>query len=260
MEEPAPHVLEFFWKKLHNASHRVLLLDYDGTLAPFQIERDKAFPYPGVRETLEKLQSSGQTRLIIVSGRAVADILPLLGLKNIPEIWGSHGFERRLPDGSIQIQEIDPVSRQSLEKAYAWIKKYGYGNDCEIKPASLAFHWRRREKNERVYLETKARNAWAPFTKDGNLSIHPFDGGLELRYDSYHKGKAVKQILAEYGSEIVVAYLGDDLTDEDAFKALKGKGLSVLVRDTYRDTLADCWLKPPNELLDFLYNWNRFSS
>ena len=260
MEEPAPHALEYFWQKLHNASHRVLLLDYDGTLAPFQAERDKAFPYPGVREILEKIQSSGQTRLIIVSGRAVADLLPLLNMENIPEIWGSHGFERRMPDGSIKTQNIDPASRQYLERAHDWIKKHNYSNDCEIKPASLAFHWRRREKNERLHLEKKVRNAWAPFTKDGNLSIHPFDGGLELRYDSYHKGIAVKQILAEYGTEIVVAYLGDDLTDEDAFKALKGKGLSVLVRDTYRDTLADCWLTPPNELLDFLNNWNNFSS
>jgi trehalose-6-phosphatase len=58
----------------------------------------------------------------------------------------------------------------------------------------------------------------------------------------------------------MIAYLGDDLTDEDAFKALKGKGLSVLVRDTQRDTLADCWLTPPDELLDFLHHWYRYST
>jgi trehalose-phosphatase len=260
MEEPAPQALKYFWQKLHDASQRVLLLDYDGTLAPFQTERDKAFPYPGVRDILKTIQASGQTRLIIISGRAVADLLPLLGLENIPEIWGSHGFERRLPDGSVKSQNIEPKSQQYLKKAYSWIKEHGYINDCEIKPASLAFHWRRREKNERLHLEKTVRNAWASFTKDGELSIHRFDGGLELRYDSFNKGEAVKQILSEYDTEIVVAYLGDDLTDEDAFKALKGKGLSVLVRDTYRDTLADCWLAPPDELLDFLNNWNRFSS
>jgi trehalose-phosphatase len=260
MEDPAPGNLENFWRKLQNVSQRVLLLDYDGTLAPFQTERDKAFPYPGVREILEKIQSSGQTRLVIVSGRAVADLLPLLGLKNIPEIWGSHGFERRLPDGSMIAQDLDQKSRQYLERAYSWMKAQGFDKDCEIKPASLAFHWRRREKNERLNLDEKVRSAWAPFTKDGDFSIHPFDGGLELRYDSFNKGKAVQQILHEYDKETVFAYLGDDLTDEDAFRALKGKGLSVLIRDTYRDTRADCWLKPPKELLDFLHNWNRFAT
>ena len=75
-----------------------------------------------------------------------------------------------------------------------------------------------------------------------------------------HKGDAVKQILAESPNDAVIAYLGDDLTDEDAFKALQGKGLSVLVRDTRRETLADCWLTPPHELLDFLHNWYKNST
>ena len=92
MEEPAPAIPEQFWLKLEKASRSALLLDYDGTLAPFQVERDKANPYPGVREILEQIQHSDRTRLIIVSGRTVADLLPLLNMKNNPEIWGSHGF------------------------------------------------------------------------------------------------------------------------------------------------------------------------
>ena len=76
----------------------------------------------------------------------------------------------------------------------------------------------------------------------------------------YWAGDFVKQILNECSRDEVIAYLGDDLTDEDAFKELKDKGLSVLVRKTYRETVADCWLKPPNELLDFLHNWNRYST
>ena len=53
----------------------------------------------------------------------------------------------------------------------------------------------------------------------------------------------------------VAAYLGDDLTDEDAFKAIKGKGIGVLVREEPRKTAADIWIKPPDELLSFLSNW-----
>lgn len=54
-----------------------------------------------------------------------------------------------------------------------------------------------------------------------------------------------------------IAYLGDDLTDEDAFQALDTRGLRVLVRDALRPTAADIWLQPPDELLDFLRSWRQ---
>jgi trehalose-phosphatase len=65
----------------------------------------------------------------------------------------------------------------------------------------------------------------------------------------------VKSIIKEMGVKAVLAYLGDDLTDEDAFRALRGRGLSVLVRDSRRETAADLWVKPPQELLQFLEKW-----
>jgi trehalose-phosphatase len=57
------------------------------------------------------------------------------------------------------------------------------------------------------------------------------------------------------GVDAVLTYLGDDLTDEDAFNALHGRGLSVLVRGSQRKTAADLWIKPPQELLQFLEKW-----
>jgi trehalose-phosphatase len=260
MGEPAPSILTHFWSTLQGASQRVLFLDYDGTLAPFQVDRDRAFPYPGIPEILAKIQSSGHTRLIIVSGRTVTDLLELLGLENFPEIWGSHGFERRLENGSLQINDIEPEILRHLSDAYTWMQEHGYGGDCEKKPSSVAFHWRREDENKQRELEKAVRSAWTPLTKDTTLEIHPFDGGLELRYAGFHKGIAVDRVLSGYGSGAAVAYLGDDFTDEDAFRALKGRGLSVLVRETYRETLADCWLKPPDELLSFLKKWHRLSS
>lgn len=260
MEDISSCSLETFWQQLQTASQKVLLLDYDGTLAPFQLKRNKAFPYPGVREILEKIQASAKTRIIIVSGRAVDDLLPLLGLKHLPELWGSHGFERQLPDGTRLAQEIDVNCFHNLARAFNWMKEHGYEADCEKKPSSLAFHWRGIENGRCQQLEKTLRNAWSPLTKGIDLEIHSFDGGLELRCAGFHKGEAVRQVLAECGQNVSVAYLGDDLTDEDAFKALKGKGLSVLVRETYRDTLADYWLQPPADLIDFLQNWLSFSS
>jgi len=259
MEALAACSLDTFWRQLQAASHRVLLLDYDGTLAPFQLERDRAFPYPGVREILNKILNTGRTRLIIISGRAVEALQPLLGLDRLPELWGSHGYERRLQDGTLLTGEIEAGCLRGLEKAYTWMTAHGHGADCEKKPSSIAFHWRGAAASERRKLARTIRQAWTPFTKGTGLEIHAFDGGLELRCAGVHKGRAVGKVLQECDRDTVLAYLGDDLTDEDAFRTLQGHGLSVLVRDTYRDTAADCWLRPPDELLDFLRNWHIFS-
>ena len=260
MEDPRPCSLETFWQLLQTASQRVLVLDYDGTLAPFRQERDKAIPYPGVREILEKIQHSGKTRLIIVSGRSIKDVVPLLGLEQLPEIWGGHGFERLLPDTALQRKKISATCSLNLQKAFLWAKEHGFENNCEQKTSSLAFHWRGLKEEIKEQLQKKVSKAWKPLTEEQNLEIHLFDGGIELRCAGTHKGDAIKQILSESSKDAMIAYLGDDLTDEDAFKTLKGKGLSVLVRDHHRDSLADCWLTPPDELLDFLQKWFRYST
>ena len=82
-----------------------------------------------------------------------------------------------------------------------------------------------------------------------------FDGGVEIRVSNTDKGYAVKSILGASSPDAAVAYLGDDLTDEDAFQALKDRGLRVLVRPQHRPTAADLWLKPPEELGEFLHQW-----
>lgn len=251
---PSP-LLVSFWQQLPLAPERVLLLDYDGTLAPFQIERNKAFPYAGAREVLDKILAETDTRVIIISGRSVDDILPLLGLKIIPEIWGCHGFERMLPDGSIEKAILSEAINHSLETAYNWATAQGYQEYCEKKPSSIAFHVRGLPPQKKEDLLKTVGEKWATLTHNKELIIQPFDGGLELRVPGVNKGKVVGQIIAETSSLASIAYLGDDRTDEDAFMALKNKGLSILVRKNYRETLADCWLVPPVELLDFLDNW-----
>ena len=66
---------------------------------------------------------------------------------------------------------------------------------------------------------------------------------------------AVKTVLSQTGENSAVAYLGDDMTDEDAFQAVKARGLAVLVRPQFRPTAADVWLRPPEELVAFMQHW-----
>jgi trehalose 6-phosphate phosphatase len=244
-----------FFREISRDRPRALLLDYDGTLAPFRLERDQAFPYPGLRSLLAEIVRTGRTRLIVISGRALRDLIPLLGLQPLPELWGCHGWERRLPDGRYQGPELEPAVKDALEQAQQWVRSEGLNGRCEQKPASIAVHWRGMDAGQIQQLRARVRAAWRPLTDNAGLDLEEFDGGLELRAVGWDKGRAVAQVLRELDDEAIVAYAGDDRTDEDAFRALSGHGLSILVNAEHRETAADLWLQPPHELARFLTAW-----
>lgn len=245
-----------FFHRLADSSSRVLMLDYDGTLAPFRVERDEAVPYPGVRTALEAIQDSEACRLVIVSGRAIDDLIPLLGLESVPEIWGCHGWERRLADGTRVAPGLSEEAVRGLAEAGRWVEDTGLARCLERKPASMAIHWRGLEEGEIAEIRKRASEGWGPIAKEFGLSMQEFNGGVEIRVPGKDKGIAVETILAESGEGAQAAYLGDDLTDEDAFRALKGRGIGVFVNDEERATAADIWIRPPEELIEFLGRWN----
>ena len=222
------------------APARVLILDYDGTLAPFQVRPERAVPYPGVEEALDEIMGAARSRVVIVTGRTVADLLPLLNLRRRPELWGAHGWERLLPDGRGARAELDQDVRRRLNEGERRARELArVGARIETKPASVALHWR----------------GTSALAADGELELLEFDGGLELRARGCNKQHAVTAVLAETPRDAAVAYLGDDFTDEDAFAAVKPRGLAVLVRPESRETAADVWIRPPRELIAFLKRW-----
>ena len=97
--------------------------------------------------------------------------------------------------------------------------------------------------------------AWQDIADDHGLAFKSFDGGLELMAPGRDKGHAVREIIDASAPDSIAAYLGDDLTDEDAFKALRPKDLGILVNKKLRPTSARVWIQPPDELFDFLYSW-----
>lgn len=248
-------VLQKFWRQLEAAEEAVLLLDYDGTLAPFTIARDQAFPYAGVRELLEEIERDTHTRLVIISGRAIDDLAPLLDLSPHPEMWGCHGWERLDAKGSKAEINLSPEAEKGLKEAFSCLKENSFDTLCEVKPVSLAIHWRGLDEQKIAEIHEKVLAEWQPIAKKFNLALHPFNGGLELRCPGRDKGTAIKAVLEDTGPEIPVAFLGDDLTDEDGFAEIKGRGIGILVNAEPRETAADVHFTPPNDLIDFLSLW-----
>jgi len=249
--------LDKFFRNLSSSRKSVLLLDYDGTLAPFRTNRDEATPYPEVRKRLSEIQAQGLTRLVIVSGREADDISTLLSLEISPEIFAVHGAVRRYPDGKEEETKYYDSIKNSVLLAREWAFSEGLENNIEFKQFSIAFHWRGENDETRKSIEAKVNKRWSIIKSDDSLELLPFNGGIELRPKDLHKGIAVRTILEETKFEVPIAYLGDDLTDEDAFRELGDRGLKVLVRTEARETLADIRLTPPDELLDFLSRWNQ---
>ena len=243
-----------FYRRIAAAPLRVLMLDYDGTLAPFRVERDRALPYPGVGERLEALLGDGRSRVVVVTGRALGELEALLGME-LPEVWASHGWEHRGRDGGVRRFPLPEAAARGLDLARGSMREQGLEEASESKPGSIGLHWRGQPAEVAAARERAARKAWAPIAEAHGLELRPFDGGIELRAPGRDKGAAVRDVLSGAPPGTVAAYLGDDLTDEDAFRALPEGALGVLVREELRPTDAGAWLRPPEELLDFLDRW-----
>lgn len=233
----------------------LLMLDYDGTLAPFRKDPDQAFPYPGISEVLQAIVRTGRTRVVIISGRDAQDVIPLLDIEPHPEVWGLHGLQRLKVDGSSEMLALDEHTLESLAAAERWLGYQALEHTAEFKPGSIAVHWRGLSECEVEWVRGRVLLGWASIAKSTGLDLLEFDGGVEIRPPEVDKGDAVRTIMKEMNSNTPTAYLGDDTTDEHAFEALNGTGLSVLVRPRWRTTKAKIWLKPPNEVLDLLTDW-----
>jgi trehalose-phosphatase len=245
-----------FFEQAESAPERVLMLDYDGTLAPFQAQPDLATPYFGVEALLNDIMAERRSRVVIVTGRPVGDLVPLLNLRRRPELWGAHGWERLLPDGRADSARPGPGAHRKLREGARRARGLARaGARVEKKPGSVALHWRGMSPPAAAEIREAVPRLWGPLTTEGSVELLPFESGVELLARGRNKGYAVRAVLSEAPGDAVVAYLGDDVADEDAFSAVKPRGLAVLVRPELRETTADAWIKPPGGLLDFLRRW-----
>jgi trehalose 6-phosphate phosphatase len=255
--------LEEFFAGFSGAHGSLLMLDYDGTLAGFRVDRFKARPWAGIRELLNSIQKQTKTKIMVITGRPAVEVAQGLALDHAPEVWGLHGFERLYPDGRRELEPMAAAVREKLDEVKVQLRRDAFGGLLEEKPNAAVMHWRGVAAKKARRIEARTRELFEPLTQIEGLRLLDFSAGVELRAGR-DKGGAVKAILAEAdvaeagvdgAAKIPAAYLGDDFTDEAAFAALKGRGLSVLVRHEWRETGADVWLKPPVELRAFLRSW-----
>ena len=258
----AEEKLDTFFRTFSPRKTPLLLLDYDGTLAGFRLNRFEAVPWAGVRPLLSSIQAQGRTRMAVISGRPAAEIAPLLALDQPIEVWGLHGAERIYLDGRHEMEAAGPKAQQKLDQLRELLRRDSLGGLFEDKPNAAVMHWRGLTPHKAHVVERRTRELFEPLAEMDGLNLLEFEAGVELRVGR-DKGGAVEAILAEAdavdaSAGAPLAYLGDDLTDEAAFRAVNGlgeRGLSVLMRHSWRPTDADLWLRPPADLKMFLEKW-----
>ncbi len=245
-----------WWNRIASSSTSILMLDYDGTLAPFHVDRMSAVPYPGVEQRVDQLLALDSVSLVLVTGRPAEELRSLFPAAKRMDLWASHGRELYTASGRYQLFDLNDEQASLLASFESELaRSFLPARALERKPASLAIHWRGLEPEEQETIRDRVLNRYSKLPQNGSIELLPFDDGLEIRATGRTKADAVHAILDKKAASTPLAYLGDDRTDEDAFGALGNDDLALLVRDTPRATLADYWLAPPEDLLAFLDSW-----
>jgi len=213
-----------------------LFLDFDGTLVELAETPDTIQVSPALSPLLQRLRAVLDGRLAIISGRAIKDLERHLHCAGIA-VSGSHGLELRLRDGSHVPLAAPRGLDRAREKAVSFAGAIP-GLLVETKPFSIALHYRkapaRAEEVEKFMAELAAASG---------LTLQHGKMVVELRPPGADKGDAVRALMAEpefAGTRPL--FVGDDLTDEDAFRAAAELGGGGILVGPPRDTAATCRL------------------
>ncbi|MFQ5991914.1 MAG: trehalose-phosphatase [Nitrospiraceae bacterium] len=255
LDRPLPVALEAVSEIVHTAKGRrfAVFLDYDGTLTPIVDRPELAVMSQAMRTTVQTL--SRHCLVAIVSGRDRVDIERLVNLESL-YFAGSHGFEINGPRASQIHHEIGARYLPALDRAEADLRgelRLTSGALVERKKYSVAVHFRLVRD-----ADLKKVDAAVAGVISGRPELRKRDGKkvYEIQPNiEWDKGKAVLWLLEALHltkDNSFPLYIGDDLTDEDAFQALKDNGIGVVVGRTARPTAAQYTLNNPDDVARFL--------
>jgi trehalose 6-phosphate phosphatase len=249
-------VPQALWGRVGSAAHRLLMLDYDGTLAPFRPDRAMAVPLPRSLDALRKIAGGSRTSVAIVSGRPLEEVERLVGPLTAVFV-GEHGWDRRSATGGVVRVALDPRVAAALDRGAEAARMAGAGAHLERKRIGVVLHTRQLPPEEARALEDRCAAAWTQVVEGLPLSVDRIDGGVELRARGRDKGTTVRELLDEAPRGTLGVFVGDDLTDEDAFAAVAGKGFGIRVGTGTRASRATGSLPSCEAVASFLEQWLR---
>ncbi|ELZ26870.1 trehalose-phosphatase [Halosimplex carlsbadense 2-9-1] len=241
--------------RLATAPGVVCCLDFDGVLAPIVDDPDAAAMPPALRERVVALRDRDSVRVAVVSGRELADLRDRIAVDGIAYA-GNHGLERRVDDR----RSVAPDARESRDAVSRVCDRLGDrlahvpGVEIEDKGLTATVHVRGVPDDRTPEVERVVRDTVEETTADGPaMEIRDGKAIREVRPAvEWDKGRAVEQLAEAAPDGWLPLYVGDDVTDEDAFEALRerGDGLGVLVGE--RETAADYRIERQRDVRELL--------
>ena len=225
-EAGLPEALVGALREIAHVRRLLVALDFDGTLAPEVDDPERARALPEAREAVLRLLALPNTRVALVSGRALASLEQVAGLPDNALLIGSHGIEIRLdhPDDAFALEPHEQDAVDVLNEVLGEVADSFDDVWLEEKPAGFALHTRlASDHNSRVAHLVALSEAQAEID---DLKIREGKNVLEFAVRSTTKGEAVEH-LRRYTKADAVFFAGDDVTDEDAFAALSVGDLGV---------------------------------
>jgi trehalose-phosphatase len=198
--------------------------DYDGTLAPIVADPNQAVPLPEAVAAVRALAALPQTTVAVISGRALRDLATLSRLPSEVHLVGSHGSEFDIGFVERLAPEVAEL-RARLDDALTALVKDAKGVRLERKPASIAVHTRGADRDVAASVAEAVRSGCATWP-----GIHVTTGKevIELSVVATHKGTAVDALRMQLSASAVI-FLGDDVTDENAFAQLHGPDVGIKI-------------------------------
>ncbi|HEX7363579.1 MAG TPA: trehalose-phosphatase [Dehalococcoidia bacterium] len=247
-------------RRFKAAEYILLLIDYDGTLTPIVNRPELAVLSSDTRKLLRKLAKNRHYIIGIISGRALSDLKSKIGLDDLIYA-GNHGLEIEGLGSSF----LEPVAAEMqplfdmLHRALSATTRSIRGVFVENKGLTLSVHYRMAEAKEEDKVKDVFQKVTDPLHVTGRIRITQGKKVYEIRPPvDWNKGKAVTWLMAKLKDSskkrrILPVYLGDDLTDEDAFNVVnKIHGISIVVGEDNIDSVAQYFLKSPEEVTYFL--------
>ncbi|MBI3268031.1 MAG: trehalose-phosphatase [Planctomycetes bacterium] len=247
-----------YWQGFVRQSPLAVVTDVDGTLLPFAPRPEEALPGPDVVALLRELAQLQGLTVALASGRTHEDLDRLFG--HVPRLLlvAEHGGWRRAEGAWQPVDLAPPEALAELARELERITSHQTRALVERKTWSVALHYRRVPPSERLGLLIQADavvRAWV----SGHAGFERLEGvhAFEVRSSRIHKGTAAPWVREHAGAGAHLLALGDDLTDEDLFRALGSADDTILVgRELARSTAARWRMNGPGAALAFL-RWIR---